>query len=83
MINPWKTHKARAVIAEIPRGLYQTYKVRLDNGCIVEGYDLPARFSVGDAVCIEAQFSIMADKYMIRVIRRAPMKRARLRLVSA
>ncbi len=72
MINPYKVHKARATVFEIPKGLYQTYKVKLDrNGAIVEGYDLPARFAVGDKVCIAADFSIVADKYMIRGIRKA------------
>lgn len=73
MINPWKVHSARAVVAEIPKGLYQTYKVRLErNGAIVEGYDLPARFKVGDTVCIKASFSIVGDRYMVNSIRRAP-----------
>ncbi len=84
MINPWKVNKARGVVFEIPKGLYQTYKVKLDwNGALVEGYDLPARFNVGDQVCIGAQFSIMSDKYMIQSIRRAPVKRRRLVLVTA
>lgn len=70
MINPWKVHSARATVFELPKGLYQTYKVKLDwNGAIVEGYDLPARFNVGDQVC---DFSITGQRYMIRSIRRAP-----------
>ena len=72
MINPWKVHTARAVVSEIPKGLYQTYKVRLEhNNAIVEGYDLPSRFKVGDKVSIKASFSIMADRYMIQGIRKA------------
>ena len=76
MINPWKVHSARAVVAEIPKGLYQTYKVRLESGSLVEGYDLPKRFTVGDAVCIKASFSIMGDRYMINSIRKAPKRGA-------
>ena len=77
MINPWKVHSARAVVAEIPKGLYQTYKVRLvHNGGLVEGYDLPARFRAGDEVCIRARFSIVSDRYMIDSIRKAPAKLA-------
>lgn len=75
MINPWKNHKARATVSEIPRGLYQTYKVKLANGHTVEGYDLPSRFKVGDSVCIQANYSIVAERYMINSIRSAPKKR--------
>lgn len=73
MINPWKVHSARAVVAEIPKGLYQTYKVRVvATGAIVQGYDLPARFSVGEEVCIKASYSITGERYMIQSIRKAP-----------
>lgn len=73
MINPWTEHSARAVVVEVPKGLYQTYKVRvIATGGIVQGYDLPARFSVGDEVCIKASYSITGERYMIRSIRKAP-----------
>ncbi len=66
MINPNRVHSARAVVSEIPKGLYQTYKVKLERtGAVVEGYDLPARFKLGDKVSIRAQFFITADKYMV------------------
>lgn len=84
MINPNQRHSARAVIHELPKGLYQTYKVRLvSNGAIVEGYDLPARFTVGDTVCIQASYSIVGERYIIRSIRKAPTKRVHLKLVVA
>lgn len=72
MINPNKVHTARAVISEIPKGLHQTYSVKLEwNGATVRGYDLPKRFKVGDRVSIKADYSITADQYMIRSIRKA------------
>lgn len=72
MINPNRQHTARATVIERPKGLYQTYKVRLEwNGAIVEGYDLPNRFKLGDTVCIRAQYSIMSERYLINRIRKA------------
>lgn len=83
MINPNKVHSARAVVHAMPKGMYCTYSVRLEhNGALVEGYDIPARFSVGDLVCITASYSITGEKYLIQSIRKAPKKRVHLRLVK-
>ena len=74
IINPNANHKARGVITDIPKGLYSMYTVTLENGGKVYGHDLPKRFKVGDKVCIQAMYSIVAEKYMINSIRKAPCK---------
>lgn len=72
MINPNKVHKDKGIIISIPKGLYQTYQVKLiRNGAIIEGYDLPKRFKLNDKVNIQASYSIVVEQYLIRAIRKA------------
>lgn len=70
MINPWRMYRSRAVIIDIPKGLYQEFSVKLQNGHILKGYDLPAGFKIGETVNIKAQWSVVADRYTVRTVRK-------------
>lgn len=71
MINPNRVHRSRAVIT-----LIQHYKseFRLPNGHIVRGFDLPAKFKVGDVVNIQASFNITLDCYCVKPVRHVSKK---------
>lgn len=83
MINPNRVHRARATIIELPKSLYGTFKVKLAwNGAIVEGYDLPKGFKVGDVVNIQGQYSIMSQAYMVETVRKIRKPKPLLALVK-
>lgn len=73
MINPNRIHRARGVVVEIQSMTCgNSYKVRVvkgDHWTIIEGYDLPKGIKVGDAVNIQARFSIMSDSYVAKTAR--------------
>lgn len=80
MINPWRVHRARAVIHSI--GMIES-KVRLvKGGSVITAWTdtLPKNAVVGEAVNIQANFSITMDAYCCKTVRRP--RRASLKAVS-
>ena len=74
MINPNRVHRAKAIVINKGHGYYT---VRLDNGHELTGYDLPDKIQVGDRVNIQASFSIMSDRYVVRAINNNPSRSKR------
>jgi hypothetical protein len=69
MINPNRIHRSRAVITKI--GSIES-KVKLPHGHEIIAWtsDIPAGLNVGDAVNIQARYSIMLDQYVCKTVRK-------------
>lgn len=75
MINPNRIHRARATVSEIGHG-GMNFKVTLPNGHKVSGWDLPAKFKLGEEVNIQAGYSICLDGYFIKTINKVRARKA-------
>ena len=74
MINPNKIHRSRAVIESI--GAVEV-KLRLPSGALILSWTdrLPKGSTVGQAVNIQASYSIMLESYVAKTIRKLRVKR--------
>ena len=72
MINPNRVHRAKGTVTKIkPQHFNPLNKVWVKvNGHELYAWDQPDKFKVGDLVNVQAQFSIMADAYVIKTIRK-------------
>lgn len=65
MINPWRVHRARAVI-----GKTNGKTIVLVKGRPVECFEDLSKFEVGETVNVQASFSICLDQYVIKTVRK-------------
>jgi hypothetical protein len=70
MINPNRVHRAKAIVVEFSKSR-SSFKVRLtQNGALVEGFDLPKNVELGDLVNVQASYSIVLDRYIVKTVRK-------------
>jgi len=67
MINPWRVHRSRATITDIQRD-GRCFTVTTPRGHKIEGWDLPAKFKLGEEVNIQSNFSICLDRYTVKTV---------------
>lgn len=73
MINPNRTHRAKATITKL--GMYLS-EFKLVNGHSVSGFDIDSKFKVGDVVNIQASYSICLDRYVVKTVNFPRTKKA-------
>ena len=86
MINPDKLIRGKGIVTAISHGSITEVTVKAikgDSYTLVTGYPkIPKGLSVGDAVNIQVQFSIMSDTYIIKTISRQKIAN-KIEIVSA
>lgn len=70
MINPWRTHRATAVITKIGSVESKVRILKTKAEITAWTSDLPKASVVGDFVNVQAQFSITLDAYCCNTVRR-------------